>query len=101
MGKREGDWGFGMDTPILESYRPGGGGHAVALCLKSKRIDEDGRPYIWMANSWNKRFGNRGFSEWSPRALDAIYRDNYTVSVGLSDMVDLSPRPIKHFNRLA
>jgi hypothetical protein len=88
-------WGNGMNRAVVESFSPGGGGHAIAgLCL-SERTDTQGRPYVWIANSWGLQFGSRdvpGWQEWSPNAVSQMLRHQWTEMVGLSDMAVPKPR---------
>lgn len=89
-------WGNGMSRAVVETFAPGGGGHAIAgLCL-SERVDSQDRPYIWIINSWDLSFGSRehpGWQEWSPRAIEQMLSHQWTEMVGLSDME--VPRPRK------
>ena len=87
-------WSGSMSRAVIESYRPGGGGHAIALICLSERKDSQGRPYVWMLNSWGTSFGNQGWSEWSPRAVEQMLNSRSTVAIGLSDMLNVEPRKI-------
>ena len=89
-------WGGGMNTAIVENFSgSGGGGHAIAgLCL-SERVDSQGRPYVWIANSWGENFGSReypGWQEWSPKAIDQMLWHQWTEMIGLSEMPEVKPR---------
>jgi hypothetical protein len=85
-------WGRGMSQKVVEQHSSSGGGHAIAgLCL-SERTDSQGRPYAWIANSWSESWGQNGWSEWSPRAIEQMLRHRFTVMVGLSDMPNVEPR---------
>lgn len=89
-------WNASM-TPragLIEGYRPGGGGHAVAFLGYSRRVDAEGRHYLWLANSWSEDWGNRGWAEVAPRAIDAMFADRRTVMVGLSDLSLPTPRRV-------
>jgi hypothetical protein len=85
-------WGSGMSQPVLERFAPGGGGHAIGLFSLSERKDSNDRPYVWMMNSWGPSWGVRGWSEWSPGAIESMMRHRYTVAIGLSDMPGVAPR---------
>ena len=85
-------WGSSMSKKVVEEFRPGGGGHAIGLFALSKRKDNNGLPYIWMMNSWSSNWGNKGWSEWSPSAIQTMMRHRYTVAIGLSDMPGVEPR---------
>lgn len=89
----------GSCTPrngTIESYSAGGGGHALAFLGYSKRRDQLGRKYLWLANSWDVTWGNQGWAEVSPNAVDQMCRARQTVMIGLSDLQveDLKPRKI-------
>ena len=86
-------WGSSMNKPVVENFQPGGGGHAISLISMSERTDSNGDHYVWMLNSWGKRFGNDGWSEWAPRAVRKIMDHNFSVAIGLSDLPNISPRP--------
>jgi len=86
-------WGGEMDRAIVNSFSgSGGGGHALALLAISERLDVSGKPYIWMLNSWGSNWGNAGWSEWAPAAVEQMLRHRYTACFGLSDMPNLKPR---------
>ena len=85
-------WGSSLQSAVVESYRGGNGGHAIALPCLSTRKDQHSRPYVWMLNSWGTGFGNDGWSEWSPRACEQIFAHRYTVAIGVSDMPNIQPR---------
>ena len=86
-------WGGEVDRPIVNSFSgAGGGGHAIALLGLSERTDSSGRPYVWMLNSWGSSWGNKGWAEWSPSALEQMLRHRYTACFGLSDMPNVKPR---------
>jgi len=70
----------------IERYNySGGGGHAVGILGYSERRKGD-RPYYWVANSWSERWGNKGWAEWSPDAMDEVFRGRYNTVVGYSDL---------------
>jgi len=88
-------WGSDMSKAVIESFSPGGGGHAIAgLCL-SERLDLQRRPYAWILNSWSESFGSRvhpGWMEWSPTAISQMLAHQWTEMVGISDMPAQKPR---------
>lgn len=89
-------WGDGM-TPrngVIEQFAPGGGGHAVCFLGYSRRKDRQGRNYLWMANSWSRQWGNDGWAEVAPAAVDQMCRHQDTVMLGLSDMAVARPRDV-------
>lgn len=86
-------WGGEMDRAIVNSFSgTGGGGHAISLLSLSKRNDVSGRPFVWMMNSWGANWGNGGWSEWAPSAVEQMLRHRYTACFGLSDMPNVKPR---------
>jgi hypothetical protein len=86
-------WGGEMDRAIVNSFSgAGGGGHAIALLCLSERLDVSGRPFAWMGNSWGANWGNGGWSEWSPNAIEQMLRHRNTAAFGMSDMPNLKPR---------
>ena len=85
-------WSKSMSTSVLTEFKRGKGGHAIGLFALSERKDSDNMPYLWMMNSWGKRWGNEGWSEWSPNAIREMLVDRFTVAIGLSDMPGVNPR---------
>jgi C1A family cysteine protease len=83
-------WSSNVMTPnssgCIENYSAGGGGHAVSLVGYTKRKHRDGRNYILLANSWDTTWGNKGFTEVSPVAIDQMLASRYTVMIGMSDL---------------
>lgn len=81
---------------ILETY-PGNvkpAGHAVCFLGYDRKTDGRGRKYLWMANSWGKRWGQGGWALVSPKAVDQMLLHQDTVMICLSDMSakEQSPR---------
>lgn len=88
-------WGGEVDRPVVNSFSgAGGGGHAIALLGLSERFDQSGRPYVWMLNSWGANWGNKGWSEWAPTAVEQMLRHRYTACFGLSDLPNVKPREL-------
>ncbi len=86
-------WGGEVDRPIVNSFSgTGGGGHAIALLGLSERLDSSGRPFVWMLNSWGSNWGNGGWAEWAPNAVEQMLRHRFTACFGLSDMPNVKPR---------
>lgn len=79
---------------VIEQFRPGGGGHAVCILGYSRRVDSQQRPYLWLANSWSQQWGDKGWAEVAPRAVDQMARHPDTVMIGLSDLSTPTPRKI-------
>lgn len=80
----------------IETYNGGGGGgHAICFLGYSKDVrDSQGRKYLWLANSWDKNWGKNGFALVAPRAVEQMFQSQYTVMIGMSEMIDLKPREI-------
>lgn len=78
-------WPPGLNSQfIIEAFAPGGsGGHAVAI-LGYVRIN--GVLYLKVANSWNKRWGRKGYFLISRRAFLQMLEHRYTACVGLTSM---------------
>jgi hypothetical protein len=88
-------WPRGMDQAVLENYNRGsGGGHSVELICLSERKDSQGRPYVWMINSWGERWANGGWSEWSPAAIEQMFGHRFTEMIGISDLPNAEPREL-------
>lgn len=86
-------WSGEVDRPVVNSFSgAGGGGHAIALLALSERLDSSQRPFIWMLNSWGANWGNKGWAEWAPAAVEQMLRHRYTACFGLSDMPNVKPR---------
>jgi hypothetical protein len=86
-------WGSEVDRPIVESFSGrGSGGHAISLLALSDRSDSSGRPYVWMMNSWGQSWGQKGWAEWSPNAVESMLRNSATACFGMSDMPNVKPR---------
>lgn len=90
-------WGTAM-TPngdgVIEQFRPGSGGHAVCFLGYSRRVDGQGRNSLWLANSWSEQWGDRGWAEVAPLAVEQMARHPETVMIGLSDLSTPAPRKI-------
>lgn len=90
-------WGTSM-TPdrdgVINAFRPGGGGHAVCFLGYSTRLDAEGRNFLWLANSWSDQWGDRGWAEVAPSAVEQMARHADTVMIGLSDLSVPAPRTI-------
>jgi len=86
-------WSGEVDRPVVNSFSgAGGGGHAIALLGLSERLDQSGRPFVFMLNSWGANWGNGGWAEWAPNAVEQMLRHRYTACFGLSDMPNVKPR---------
>jgi hypothetical protein len=87
------EWNSSVNRALVNSYSTAdGGGHSIGLYTLSERKDSQGRPYIWMMNSWDKTWGNEGWAEWAPVAVEAMLRQRWTVMIGLSEMPTVKPR---------
>lgn len=92
-------WGV-RDAAVCESYSNSGGGHAVALIGYTTRKDSQGRNYILLLNSWGLNWGNGGFCEVAPKAIEQMLQSSYTVMIGMTDMQNIEPRPFSHIGKL-
>jgi hypothetical protein len=45
-----------------------------------------------MMNSWADTWGNGGWAEWAPVAIEAMFKQRWTVMIGLSEMPTVKPR---------
>jgi hypothetical protein len=89
-------WGNEL-TPrdgLIQRFVPGGGGHAVCFMGYSKRRDTEGRKYLWLANSWSVSWGNNGWAEVAPVAVDQMGAHPFTTMIGLSDLSVPTPRKV-------
>lgn len=84
-------WGV-PNAAVIESFSDRGGGHAVALMGYTKRVDRQGRKYLLLLNSWGSRWGSGGWAEVAPSVIDQMFRSSYTVMIGMTDMVNITPR---------
>lgn len=83
-------------TGIVDSLRGGSvGGHALAIVGYSKRLDRQGRKYLWLANSHGRQWGNNGWAEIAPAVFD--YWCQRDVVIGVSDLENFGPREIKTY----
>lgn len=83
------------DGYIVEQHQPTGrGGHALAGLFLSSRLDGNGRPYVWVANSHDVTSGKAGWLLWSPRAIDSLIQSSQWGCTGLTDMSTPAPREV-------
>ncbi len=85
-------WSKEYGAVIEKIGKKRGGGHAVALISLSTKKDAVNRPYVWLLNSWGKRWGNRGWSEVKPAVIAAWLRERYTTAIGISELPNIAPR---------
>lgn len=86
-------WNSSVDSAVVNNYSGAqGGGHAIGLYSLSDRKDSQGRPFAWMMNSWGANWGNSGWSEWSPVAIEQMLKSRWAVFIGVSDMPNVKPR---------
>ena len=79
----------------LESFRPGNGGHSVIFVGYTERPDAQGRAYLLLMNSWGKSWGNGGYAEVAPKAVEQMLAHNWTEMIGHTDMDNPAPRRVK------
>lgn len=87
-------WGFNPSNGVVERYSGGGGGHATAVLGYSTRKDSQGRRYLWLLNSWGSTWGNQGWAEIAPSAMQSALSNSYAVAIGVSDLDHPRVRPI-------
>lgn len=94
LGQQMGAACFAVNWPLrtdangdVETYRGGGGGHAMAWVGLSTRKDSQGRPWVWCANSHPTmtRF------QMSPTAIDQIIRQDDWGAFAISTMTVMKP----------
>lgn len=89
-------WNSSVDRAVVDRFSLGNsGGHAIGLYSLSTRKDSQGRPYVWMMNSWGKNWGNGGWAEWSPDAITQMLQAMFSVFIGISEMPNVKPREWK------
>lgn len=77
----------------IESYRAGGGGHALALLDWNKtKLDSSGRPYIDMFNSWSTRWGFQGRAFVAPSVIEQWCRGQTVVGYSKMSVEDIKPQ---------
>ncbi len=77
----------------VESYRQGGGGHA--LCLSDwyrKFADSMRRPYLQMDNSWSRRWGLNGRAFINPAVIDYWCKNETVLGYSKLLLKDIKPR---------
>jgi len=70
----------------LNDVKGGGGGHALLLWGYSRRVDSQGRKYIWLHNSHSKSWGNGGRAEVAPDVIEWWGQSRSNEMIGLSDL---------------
>lgn len=73
---------------VIKSYKDGGGGHAVCFLGYKKNGN------LYLANSWDENWGDDGYAEVTPDAVNQMAKGRWTVMIGLSDMTTPEPRKI-------
>jgi C1A family cysteine protease len=77
----------------IESYRSGGGGHALALLDWNKSmVDSSGMPYIQMFNSWGKSWGKNGTACIKPSVVDYWCKNETVVGYSKMSVEDMRPK---------
>lgn len=77
----------------IESYRSGGGGHALALLDWNKQyLDAGGLPYIQMFNSWGKNWGHAGTAFIKPSIVDYWCKNETVVGYSKMSVEDIKPK---------
>lgn len=80
---------------VVERYVPlDRFGHARAWLALSSRLDGQGRPYVWCANSHSTAAQFHGWELWSPQAIDEqLSRDTWGTT-GITSMTTPAPREV-------
>ncbi len=84
----------------VNDVKGNGGGHALLLWGWSKRVDAQGRHYVWLHNSHGKGWGNGGRAEVSPEAIDYWGRSRNNELIGLSDLSGFDVPRIIDFSKI-
>lgn len=81
-----------VDGYIVERYKPtGNGGHARAWLFLASKLDSQGRPYVWCANSHSTSAQRGGYELWSPTAVEECLRGDPWGITGITAMT--TPKP--------
>ena len=83
-------WNKSVNREHVTDFRCGGGGHALSAAQMSKKRPGE----IDILNSWGTRWGDNGWATWNQKAVEKMFRDKFTVIIGISDMVELEPRKV-------
>jgi len=84
-------WNNSVNMEHVTDFRGGsGGGHALCAAQMSKKREGEGD----ILNSWDERWGDKGWATWNQRAVEKMFRDKFTVFIGVSDMENLEPRKV-------
>lgn len=70
------------------------GMHCYNLIGWSRRRDTQGRRYLRVRTSNVTKWGRNGVAEFSPRLIDWLFQDRWTVAFGVTDRGPANPRPI-------
>jgi hypothetical protein len=76
---------------ICRRFDGGGGGHARCYC---DWITVNNEVFLVEANSHFKTYGKNGFSFQSKKFIDSQAADPWTVTIGVSDLSNPTPRVI-------
>jgi C1A family cysteine protease len=77
----------------VESYRGGGGGHALCLSDWNRKFaDSMRRPYLVMDNSWGKRWGLNGRAFISPKVVDWWCKNETVLGYSKLKIRDIKPK---------
>lgn len=68
--------------------------HCYDLVGWSQRRDKSGRNFIRVRTSNVTKWGRNGVAEFSPRLIDWLFQDRWTVAFGATDRGPANPRPI-------
>jgi len=90
------EWPIGyVDGYQVEHYRPfGNSGHARCWVALSSKKDDQGRPWVWCANSHGTGAQYRGYELWSPASIDEHLTNDQWGSTGITGLTVIEPQEI-------
>jgi C1A family cysteine protease len=78
---------------LVTSYKPGGGGHALAILDWTKRfVDAQQQPFLEMVNSWSRRWGVQGRAFIAPKVIEYWCQQETVLGYSDLDGPDIKPR---------
>lgn len=84
----------------LQDVKGGGQGHALLIWGWSKRVDAQGRKYVWLHNSHGKSWGNGGRAEVAPGVIDWWGASRSAEMIGGSDLSGYNNPRLVDFSRV-
>jgi len=84
-------WNSSVNREHVTDFKGGrGGGHALCGAQMSKKRPGEAD----INNSWDERWGDKGWATWNQKSVEKMFRDKFTVFIGVSDMENLEPRKV-------